>query len=149
MTEVVFYEAGFCFFKVTDDIEKSCFSGSIGPQNADNVALSNLKRCLGQDGGVCIGEVNVLRREFFHQYRLHTGLILRCLNVLYSTKINKRTIAAVMSLLDSRPCSIICLASVSGFARFKASVMWFDLLALITPRISMQNEKMESKVFEF
>lgn len=54
-----------------------------------------------------------------------------------------------MSLLDSRPCSIIWLASVSGFARFKASVMGFGLLALMTPRINMQNEKMESKVFEF
>jgi len=29
------------------------------------------------------------------------------------------------------------------------SVMGFDLLTLMTPRISMQNEKMESKVFEF
>jgi len=27
--------------------------------------------------------------------------------------------------------------------------MGFGLLALITPRINMQNEKMESKVFEF
>ncbi len=87
--------------------------------------------------------------NFFHQYRLHTGLILRCLKVLCSTEINKKIIAVVMSLLDSRPCSIIWLASVSGFARFKVSVMGFDLLALITPRISMQNEKMESKVFEF
>ncbi|MCY1242742.1 hypothetical protein D9M72_557270 [compost metagenome] len=68
---------------------------------------------------------------------------------MYSAKINKRTIAAVMGLLGPRPCSIIWLASVSGFARFKASVMGFGLLALITPRINMQNEKMESKVFEF
>jgi hypothetical protein len=71
------------------------------------------------------------------------------LKVLCSTKINKIIIAVVMGLLDSRPCSIIWLASVSGFTRFKASVMGFDLLALITPRISMQNEKMESRVFEF
>ena len=149
MIEVVFYGAGFCFLKVTDDIEKSCFSRSIGPQNTDNVALSNLKRCLGQEGAVCIGKVNALRREFFHQYRLHTGLILRCLKVLCSTEINKRIIAIVMDLLGSRPSSIIWLASVSGFARFKASVMGFGLLALITPRINMQNEKMESKVFEF
>jgi hypothetical protein len=58
-------------------------------------------------------------------------------------------IVPVMSLLDSRPCSIKWLASVRGFARFKLSVMWLAVLLLITPRISMQNEKMDSNVFEF
>ena len=58
-------------------------------------------------------------------------------------------IVIIMILLCSRSSVINRLASVSGLPEFIMSVMSLALLAPMTPRISMQNETIDSMVFEF